>query len=105
MLHHALRASKTVVFHRSSEKDIYLFKPGQKAKVVTEQHRVGRGHAYNAFTAIVTTNAGATGDPPAKRQKPGKELKTLALQYPNPTVNVVIALPHHYTAFYFFYST
>ena len=47
----------------------------------------------------------ATGDPPAKRQKPDKELKTLALQYPNPTVNVVIALPHHYTAFYFFYST
>ena len=32
VLYHALRASKTVVFHRSSESTVYLFKPGQKAQ-------------------------------------------------------------------------
>ena len=32
VLYHALRASKTVVFHRSSESAVYLFKPGQKAQ-------------------------------------------------------------------------
>ena len=36
VLYRALRASKTVVFHRSSEKVLYLFKPGQKAKMGLE---------------------------------------------------------------------
>ena len=40
VLYHALRASKTVVFHRSSEKAMYLFKPGQKAKMGAEHHTV-----------------------------------------------------------------
>jgi hypothetical protein len=36
VLYHALRASKTVVFHRSPDKILYLFKPGQKAKMCVE---------------------------------------------------------------------
>ncbi len=36
VLYRALRASKTVVFHRCSESSIYLFKPGQKAKFCFE---------------------------------------------------------------------
>ena len=32
VLYRALRASKTVVFHRTSESAVYLFKPGQKAQ-------------------------------------------------------------------------
>ena len=36
VLYRALRASKTVVFHRCSESTVYLFKPGQKAKTGRE---------------------------------------------------------------------
>ena len=36
VLYHALKASKTVVFHRCSERALYLFKPGQKAKMCIE---------------------------------------------------------------------
>ena len=36
VLYRALRASKTVVFHRCSERILYLFKPGQKAKMCIE---------------------------------------------------------------------